>query len=212
MEDSRFDQLTSELSRRIARRRLALGAGAGLAGLFAAGFPSVIEAGKKSKKKKRKKRKQKKKKQKQVCTTAYGQKLRCKPNQCCDPGTSTIAACTEAGYPTCCASSNMAHPLGTNCCTTYYEGIEGVCTPAFPVCCPGSIGGGCCLPGMNCCDPADFGGELYCCPAGTTCNAVDFECTPNGAQAARQAPTPLMPGSRAERAAPEGQAFSEPVS
>lgn len=209
MEDSRFDQLTSELSRRIERRRLAVGAGAGLAGLFAAGFPSVIEAAK-NKKKKRKKRRKKKKKQ--MCKSAYGQKLRCKPNKCCDPGTSTIAACTEVGFPTCCASSRLAYPAGATCCNSYPEGIYGACSTEYPVCCPGSIGGGCCLPGTNCCDPAEFGGELYCCPTGTTCNAQDFECTPTGAQAAKQSSTPLRRGGRAGTATPESHAFSKPVS
>jgi hypothetical protein len=208
MEDSRFDQLTGELAQRIGRRRLALGAGAGLAGLFAAGLPAAIEAGK-NKKKKRKKRKKKKN---SMCTSAYGQKLRCKPDQCCDPGTSTIAACTEIGFPTCCASSGLAHPLGTTCCTSYYHGNEGTCTTDYPVCCSGTIGGGCCLPGTNCCDPDDFGGELFCCPTGTTCNAVDWECTPTGARTARQAATPLLRGGRTGTAAPESQAFSEPAS
>jgi hypothetical protein len=210
MNDSRFDLLTSELSRRIERRRLALGAGAGLAGLFASGFPSEIEAGKNKKKKRKKKRRKKKKKQ--MCKSAYGQKLRCKPNTCCDPATSTIAACTEIGFPTCCASSRMAYPAGTTCCNSYSEGLDGACPSDYPVCCPGTLGGGCCLPGTTCCDPADFGGELYCCPVGTTCDAVDWECTPNGAGAARQAATPLLRGGRTGMAAPESQSFSESVS
>lgn len=220
MEDSRFDQLTSELSRRIARRRLALGAGAGLAGLFAAGFPSVIEAGKNKKKKRRKKRRKKKKKQ--MCTSAYGQKLRCKPNQCCDPNTSTIAACTTRGYPTCCDSSRLAYPAGTVCCDSYPEGIDGACLPDYPVCCPGSIGGGCCLPGTSCCDPADFGGKLYCCTpdrpvccpneccaAGDTCAGNVCASSLRGRNAAASGPAPVAGRPPGATAAADGKAFSE---
>lgn len=221
MEDSRFDHLTSELSQRIERRRLALGAGAGLTGLFAAGFPSVIEAGK-NKKKKRKKKKRKKKKQ--MCTSAYGQKLRCKPDQCCDPGTSTIAACTEIGFPTCCASSGLAHPLGSTCCTSYYHGNDGVCTNDYPVCCSGNTGGGCCLPNTSCCNVADFGGELYCCPvdrpiccpqeccpAGDTCDGNFCSSTVRGRSSTAGSPRPAAGQQPGAAPAVAGKAFAEPA-
>ncbi|MDQ2653540.1 MAG: hypothetical protein M3Z20_10930 [Chloroflexota bacterium] len=218
MENSRFDQLTSELSQRIERRRLALGAGAGLAALFATGFPSVIEAGK-NKKKKRKKRKKKKKKG--MCTSAYGQKLRCKPDQCCDPGTSTIAACTEIGFPTCCASSGLAHPLGSTCCTSYYHGKEGICSTDFPVCCSSNVGAGCCSAAFPvCCDtriidaccPGDYPVccSRYCCPAGDTCTPDGSCASLVGKAGLTAAPTPQRRRQPVGRLAAT-QAFAEPA-
>ena len=205
MEDSRFDQLAGNVAQRMERRRLALGVGATVASLLATGLPDPVEAGKK------KKRKKKKKKKKGMCTSAYGQKLRCKPNQCCDAGSSTIASCTEIGFPTCCASSGMAHPLGTTCCSSYFHGLGGVCTTDYPVCCSGSLGSGCCLPNTHCCDPAEFNGEQYCCPIGTICDAGTWTCSPTGAGAARKASTPLLRGERADNITPESQPFVEPM-
>jgi hypothetical protein len=207
MEDSQFDQLACKLAQRTERRHLVLGASAGLAALLATGTPDLVEAGKKKKRKKKKKQQKKK----GMCTSAYGQKLRCKPNQCCDPGTSTIASCTEIGFPTCCASSGLAHPLGTTCCSSYYHGYEGACTTDYPVCCSGNVGGGCCLPNTHCCDPADFGGERYCCPTGTTCDPVAWACTAAGARAASLDVTPLVRRERAENTVLDGQAFAGPI-
>jgi hypothetical protein len=215
MEESRFDLLTSELSQRIERRRLALGSGAGLAALFAVGLPTATEAGKH-------KKKRKKKKKKGMCTSAYGQKLRCKPDQCCDPGSSTIAACTEIGFPTCCASSGLAHPLGTTCCTSYYHGNEGVCTTDYPVCCSGNSGGGCCSASHPvCCDTAIVEGccanefpvccAKRCCPAGDTCTP-EGECASMAGLTNRSAAAPA-PQHRDQPAGKEtaGRTFADPA-
>lgn len=180
MEPCRFDQLTSALAEPLTRRTLAAGLSGGLAAALGPAMQEPAAAGNKNKR--RRKRKQRKKSR---CTSAYGAKLRCKPNQCCDPATSTIASCTEVGFPTCCASSGKAHPLGATCCNSYFHGVEGVCTTDYPVCCSGDLGGGCCLPGTVCCDPAVTGGRFccaeaypYCCPQ--QCCATNAGCDANG--------------------------------
>lgn len=217
MEDSRFDRLTGELAQRIERRQVVLGASTGLAALLATDIPHLVDAGKKKSRKKRKKKQG-------LCTSAYGQKLRCKPSQCCAPGSSTIAACTEIGFPTCCASSGLAHPLGTTCCSSYFHGIEGICTTDYPICCSGSLGGGCCLPNTTCCNAADFGGERFCCPAERPiccpleCCPVGDTCAGNFCASSVQRGDSRVPGShpvsgQAPSASPPvtGNAFAEPA-
>lgn len=218
MEDSRFDQLTSDLANRLERRRVLLGAGVGLAALAAVGWPEISDAGKNKKRRKRKRKKLKKKR----CTSAYGAKLYCKPDQCCDPATSTIAACTELGFPTCCASSGKAHPLGTTCCSSYYHGTNGACSTDYPVCCSQDVGAGCCTASYPvCCDTRIVDGccsNAYpvccpnsCCPAGDTCTpSGDCASLANKAGAANAAPAPQR-RNQPTATEIEGHAFVEPM-
>lgn len=187
MESAKFDRLTGDVAQRIGRRTLAMGAAAGLLGPLGLSPIAIVEAGKKGKKKK------KKKKTKGMCTSAYGKKLRC-ATRCCDAATSTIAACTDFEFPTCCASSGKAHPLGTKCCSSYYHGIDGVCSGDFPVCCSEIVGGGCCTSAYPVCCVYE------CCPSWDYC-AADGYC---GSSFLRQASTDgtratgkkLRPGDR----------------
>jgi hypothetical protein len=135
VESEKFDRLASKTAQRFGRRSVALGTLGGVLAHLGWTQAEWAEAGKKGKKKK---------KNKGMCTSAYGQKLRCSPSLCCDPTTSTAAACTSLGFPTCCASTGKAHPLGTTCCPSFYRGVDGVCTSDYPTCCTEAVGGGCC--------------------------------------------------------------------
>ncbi|MFT4040277.1 MAG: hypothetical protein QM692_19005 [Thermomicrobiales bacterium] len=183
MEPDRFDQMTGALAESLHRRKLAAGLGGGLAAALGLVALESAEAAKNKRKKKRKRARRKWKKQR--CRSAYGKKIHCRPQPCCDPATSTVAACTDIGFPTCCASSGKAHPPGATCCSSYFHGIDGICTTDYPVCCTGELGAGCCLPGTVCCDPAVTGGRFccseafpYCCPQ--QCCATNAGCDANG--------------------------------
>jgi len=179
------DRISVALSARDDRRRAAgrLLAGLSLALGFGAGLADPAAAKKKRGKKKNKKRNKNKNKR---CITYGGISVTCDPGwDCCDPRTSTVAACRLPGFPVCCASDEFAHPAGTTCCDTFLDGIDGICDdPDFPHCCSPAEGAGCCRADLPVCCPIAAGGG--CCPLdhpvcclNACCTAGDF-CTEDG--------------------------------
>lgn len=157
METSKFDELASAVSRRIARRTVTFGAAGGILAHLGLAEVQDVDAGKKKKKKKKK-----------GCLTAFGKRIQCGGLVCCDPATSTLAACTDFGYTTCCGSTGSGHPPGSVCCGSFFQGFDGTCTSEYPHCCGESVGAGCCLAGYPVCCDND------CCVAGDSCAPDGF--------------------------------------
>lgn len=164
MDALRFDELVASLFAKLTRRQMAQrGFGVAIAAGVAALAGSTEIAAKKKKKKKKKKTSSNR------CVTFGNQLITCSPGLlCCDPSSSTVAACREPGYPVCCVSSGFSHPAGSRCCPSFFDGLDGFCPPDAPVCCSSDVLGGCCPAAFPVCCPFD------CCVSDDFCHEDGF--------------------------------------
>ena len=163
MDPRHFDELVASLFGKVTRRQLAWRAGVGAIGGGAAAL-TVSDAKVKKRKKKKKKRPSS-----NLCRSFGNVLLECAPGStCCEACSSTVAACSDPGFPVCCVSSGFSHPAGSRCCTSVSDGIEGACPPDAPGCCSSDVQGGCC--------PAEFPlcCEFDCCTFDDSCASDGF--------------------------------------